>query len=289
MDGFTQHLNSIVHWLWLTILGNLGAGFTAFLDRHTPHPNDHEDHAIVPANERSLVVEGAVTRPAGRREYIRVGSTAAVPAADACRSSNRPLSGTGIVLSIEKLDKECRSANFHSNVHEDLAIVPANERSRRGEGAVTRPTGRREYVHVGSTAAFPAADACQSSNRPLSGTGIVLSIEKLDKECKSANFHSNVHEGLAIAPANESSLVAEGAVTRPAGRREYIRVGSAAAPCRRRLSVEQPPPLRNRHILCQAFYIKKLDKESKSANFHSKIGETAQTGNCCGQEVLHVD
>ncbi len=213
MDGFTQHLSSIVHWLWLTILGNLGAGFTAFLDRHTPHPNDHEDHAI----------------------------------------------------------------------------VPANERSRRGEGAVTRPTGRREYVHVGSTAAFPAADACQSSNRPLSGTGIVLSIEKLDKECKSANFHSNVHEGLAIAPANESSLVAEGAVTCPTGRREYIRVGSTAAPCRRRLSVEQPPPLRNRHILCQASYIKKLDKESKSANFHSKIGETAQTGNCCGQGVLHVD
>jgi hypothetical protein len=29
MDVFTQHLNSIVHWLWLTILDNLGAGFTA--------------------------------------------------------------------------------------------------------------------------------------------------------------------------------------------------------------------------------------------------------------------
>ena len=134
MDGFTQHLNSIVHWLWLTILGSLGAGFTAFL------------------------------------------------------------SGTGIVLSIEKLNKGCKSANFHSNVHEDLAIVPANESSMRREGTVTRPTGRREYVHVGSTAAFPAADACQSSNRPLSGTGIVLSIEKLDKECKSANFHSKISE-----------------------------------------------------------------------------------------------
>jgi len=26
MDVFTQHLNSIVHWLWLTILDNLGVG-----------------------------------------------------------------------------------------------------------------------------------------------------------------------------------------------------------------------------------------------------------------------
>ena len=41
-----------------------------------------------------------------------------------------------------------------------------------GKGAVTRPTGRREYVPVGSTAAFPAADACRSSNRTLLGTGI---------------------------------------------------------------------------------------------------------------------
>ena len=46
-----------------------------------------------------------------------------------------------------------------------------------GEGTVTRPTGRREYVPVGSTAAFPAADACQSSNRTLSGTGI-CSVER---------------------------------------------------------------------------------------------------------------
>ncbi|HBA66678.1 MAG TPA: hypothetical protein DCZ48_10985 [Methylococcaceae bacterium] len=29
MGVFTQHLNSIVRWLWLTILDNLGAGFTA--------------------------------------------------------------------------------------------------------------------------------------------------------------------------------------------------------------------------------------------------------------------
>ena len=53
-------------------------------------------------------------------EYVRVGSTAAVLAADACRSSNRTLFGTGIsvakLLHIEKLDKECKTANFHSNV-----------------------------------------------------------------------------------------------------------------------------------------------------------------------------
>ncbi|WP_235726394.1 hypothetical protein [Methylotuvimicrobium buryatense] len=169
-------------------------GFTAFIDRHTPYPNDHEDLAIVPANERSWRGEGAVTRPTGRREYVHVGSTAAFPAADACQSSNRPLSGTGIVLSIEKSDKESKSANFHSNVHEGLAIAPANESSLVAEGAVTRPTGRREYVRVGSTAAFPAADACRSSNRPFSGTGIVLSIEKSDKESKSANFHSKIGE-----------------------------------------------------------------------------------------------
>ncbi|MBU2568654.1 MAG: hypothetical protein KJ725_01225, partial [Gammaproteobacteria bacterium] len=27
-DVFTQHLNSIAHWLWLTTFDNLGAGFT---------------------------------------------------------------------------------------------------------------------------------------------------------------------------------------------------------------------------------------------------------------------
>ena len=35
------------------------------------------------------------------------------------------------------------------------------------EGSVTRLAGRREYVRVGLTAAFPAADTCQSSNRTL--------------------------------------------------------------------------------------------------------------------------
>ncbi|MGD7035212.1 hypothetical protein [Methylotuvimicrobium buryatense] len=72
-----------------------------------------------------------------------------------------------------------------SNVHEDLAITPVDESSRGDEGAVTRPTGRREYVLVGSTAAFPAADACRSSNRTLFGTGNfvaeLLHIKKLDK------------------------------------------------------------------------------------------------------------
>ena len=39
----------------------------------------------------------------------------------------------------------------------------------------------------------PAADACRSSNRTLLVTDIVLHIEKLDKECKTANFHSKKH------------------------------------------------------------------------------------------------
>ncbi|WP_279633406.1 hypothetical protein [Methylotuvimicrobium buryatense] len=32
-------------------------------------------------------------------------------------------------------------------------------------GSVTRLTGRRKYILVGLTAAFPAADTCQSSYR----------------------------------------------------------------------------------------------------------------------------
>jgi len=36
------------------------------------------------------------------------------PAADACRSSNRTLFETGIVLHIEKLDEESQSTNFHN-------------------------------------------------------------------------------------------------------------------------------------------------------------------------------
>ena len=50
-----------------------------------------------------------------------------------------------------------------SNVYKDLAITPANGSERR---AVTRPTGSRENVRVSLTAAIPAVDTCQSSNRP---------------------------------------------------------------------------------------------------------------------------
>ncbi len=62
-------------------------------------PNDHGDLSIAPVNESAGALKGAVTRPTGRREYVPVGSTAAIPAADACRSSNRTLLGAGIVLS----------------------------------------------------------------------------------------------------------------------------------------------------------------------------------------------
>jgi hypothetical protein len=34
MDVFTQHLNSIAHWLGLIVQDNLGAGFTASFDGH---------------------------------------------------------------------------------------------------------------------------------------------------------------------------------------------------------------------------------------------------------------
>ena len=48
------------------------------------------------------------------------------------------------------------------------------------EGTITRLTGRREYVHVGLTAAFPAADTGQSSNRTLLSTiGAILKKGKL--------------------------------------------------------------------------------------------------------------
>ena len=42
--------------------------------------------------------------------------------------------------------------------------------SRLWGGSVTRLTGRREYVHVGLTAAIPAADTCQSSHRTPSNS-----------------------------------------------------------------------------------------------------------------------
>ncbi|MBE0435088.1 MAG: hypothetical protein IBX56_04715 [Methylomicrobium sp.] len=47
--------------------------------------------------------------------------------------------------------------------------------------AATRPTGRREYVRVGSTAAIPAADACRSSNRTLFGAGIFSAELRISK------------------------------------------------------------------------------------------------------------
>ena len=37
--------------------------------------------------------------------------------------------------------------------------------SRIYGGLTAHLTGRREYVHVGLTAAFPAADTCQSSRQ----------------------------------------------------------------------------------------------------------------------------
>ena len=47
------------------------------------------------------------------------------------------------------------------------------------EGSVTRLTGRREYVHVGLTAAFLAADICQSSNRTLHKIGKLFTVKSL--------------------------------------------------------------------------------------------------------------
>ena len=47
------------------------------------------------------------------------------------------------------------------------------------EGSVTRLAGRREYVRVGLTAAFPAADTCQSSNRTLLKIGKLFTAKSL--------------------------------------------------------------------------------------------------------------
>jgi len=55
--------------------------------------------------------------------------------------------------------------------------------SRLWGGSVTRLTGRREYVHVGLTAAIPAADTCQSSHRtPLLTVVEVISCSFLKKQ-----------------------------------------------------------------------------------------------------------
>ncbi|CCE22447.1 protein of unknown function [Methylotuvimicrobium alcaliphilum 20Z] len=49
--------------------------------------------------------EGAVTHPTERREYVRVGSTAAALAADACRSGNRTLFGADIFSAELRISK----------------------------------------------------------------------------------------------------------------------------------------------------------------------------------------
>jgi len=76
-----------------------------------------------------------------------------------------------------------------------------------GEGAVTRPTGRREYVHVGSAAAIPAADAYRSSNRTLFGTGIFT-----EYFCISKNLISKF---LQLKPKNQEILAGRGFQPRP--------------------------------------------------------------------------
>ncbi len=52
------------------------------------------------------------------------------------------------------------------------------------EGSVTRLTGRREYVLVGLTAAFPVADTCQSSYRTLHKIRKLFSTKSLVKILK---------------------------------------------------------------------------------------------------------
>ncbi|PKM36888.1 MAG: hypothetical protein CVV06_08745 [Gammaproteobacteria bacterium HGW-Gammaproteobacteria-10] len=47
------------------------------------------------------------------------------------------------------------------------------------EGSVTRLAGCREYVRVGLTAAFPAADTCQSSNRTFLKIGKLFTAKSL--------------------------------------------------------------------------------------------------------------
>ena len=47
------------------------------------------------------------------------------------------------------------------------------------EGSVTRSAGRREYVRVSLTAAFPAADTCQSSYRTLLKIGKLFTAKSL--------------------------------------------------------------------------------------------------------------
>ena len=44
-----------------------------------------------------------------------------------------------------------------------VSTIPIADQNSAPGGGVK---GRREYIHEGSTAAIPAADACQSSQRP---------------------------------------------------------------------------------------------------------------------------
>jgi len=62
------------------------------------------------------------------------------------------------------------------------------------EGSVTRLAGRREYVLVGLTAAFPAADTCQSSNRTLLKIGKLFTAKsyRLGRGVHAAHTSSSV-------------------------------------------------------------------------------------------------
>ncbi len=86
------------------------------------------------------------------------------------------------------LDLTLKFHSFQTNAHEDPSIAPTNGNSA-WEGAITRPTGRREYVLAGSTSAFPAADTCQSSNRTLHEIGTSLFITKSLPHTKSSLIH----------------------------------------------------------------------------------------------------
>ncbi len=75
----------------------------------------------------SRLCGGLVTRLTGRREYVHVGLTAAIPVADTCQSSHQTSSNS------------CLSY---------FMLVP----NRLFGDSVTRLTGCREYFHVGLTA-----------------------------------------------------------------------------------------------------------------------------------------
>ncbi|WP_341328353.1 hypothetical protein [Methylotuvimicrobium sp. KM2] len=74
MDEFTQPLNSISHWPWLTILDNLGAGFI-----------NPCNSAIAEKQKSASAMDGVNADFAGAK---------ICPAADICQSSNRALRST---------------------------------------------------------------------------------------------------------------------------------------------------------------------------------------------------